>query len=492
MIKIQTKVVKNQPNFWSGCVFHPTDAVEDAWGGRILDRMAEDGAINTVRVYAMLEDIVYLDEEGGLCYDFRTNDLRLDYLVECGYDLVIALAGIPSCISYSEYGSTTVAKGKTRYKGKMWNTNAPRDYSLWEEICYEYVKHITHRYGDRVVDRWRIHCFNEPDMPMFWLSGITDLQDKRRVEEYLKLYEAFVRGVRRASKDVRMGGPALAVLNSFLEQFLLGVKERGLEINYIALHFYGTDPEYLNSGEQTISVDFMKKRLESRLSVVRKCGFADTPIVIDEWGACSHGFYNIEECPQMIFRETEVYPAYFIRFIDELINIDANIEGLMICLSGQHEQVRDFSGFRNFFSLNFIAKPIYNAYVLTSKLHGKLLGAECECPDVNVIPTRSEEGEYAIALCYAGVNFEEDIPDRVEKIVIDEDISGKTVTVWCIDKNTANPYRVYQKMGVDVPSPDELRVLREEGRLKPVMEQSGSEPIRINMTANSTYLITVK
>ena len=120
MIRIGKSVIKDQKNFWNACVFHPTDAVEDPWGRRILDQMAKDGAIGTVRVYSMFEDIVYLDEDGGLCYDFRLSDLRLDYLMERGYDLLVAYAGIPDCIASSTKNKTTAAKNKTRYKGKMW------------------------------------------------------------------------------------------------------------------------------------------------------------------------------------------------------------------------------------------------------------------------------------------------------------------------------------------------------------------------------------
>ena len=53
MIKINSEIIKNQKNFWNNCIFHPTDAVEDSWGKRILDRMAKDKSIHTVRVYAM-------------------------------------------------------------------------------------------------------------------------------------------------------------------------------------------------------------------------------------------------------------------------------------------------------------------------------------------------------------------------------------------------------------------------------------------------------
>ena len=86
MIKISKDIVRQQKNFWNNCIFHPTDAIEDPWGKRILDRCAKDKAIQTVRIYAMFEDIVYEDENGGIAYDFRVSDLRLDYLVEKGYD----------------------------------------------------------------------------------------------------------------------------------------------------------------------------------------------------------------------------------------------------------------------------------------------------------------------------------------------------------------------------------------------------------------------
>ena len=76
MIKITDKIIKKQQNFWNHALFHPTDAIEDAWGKRLLDRFAADCAVRTVRIYAMLEDIVYLDENGKLQYDFRVSDLR--------------------------------------------------------------------------------------------------------------------------------------------------------------------------------------------------------------------------------------------------------------------------------------------------------------------------------------------------------------------------------------------------------------------------------
>ena len=134
MIKIESTVIKKQSNFWSEAVFHPTDAVEDPWGKRILDRISKDQAIRTVRIYTMLEDIVYVGGNGELCYDFRLSDLRLDYMLEKGFDLLLSYGGIPDCIASSTANKTSVSKNKTRYKGKLWNSAPPKDYALWEEI----------------------------------------------------------------------------------------------------------------------------------------------------------------------------------------------------------------------------------------------------------------------------------------------------------------------------------------------------------------------
>lgn len=39
MIKIEREIIKKQPKFWNHALFHPTDAIEDPWGKRILDRI---------------------------------------------------------------------------------------------------------------------------------------------------------------------------------------------------------------------------------------------------------------------------------------------------------------------------------------------------------------------------------------------------------------------------------------------------------------------
>ena len=449
MISIKSTVIKKQKNFWNHCLFHPTDAIEDPWGKRILDQIAEDGAIQTVRIYTMFEDIVYLDEKGQLCFDFRLSDLRLDYMVEKGYSLLLAYGGIPDCIASSTVHKTTCAKNKTRYKGKMWNSAPPKDYALWEEICYKYTKHNVERYGIDVVSQWRCQCFNEADVYMFFMSNLPHEAYEERLHEYCKLYETFEKAVRSVSEEIPIGGPALAEYLEFLGGLLDYVKEHQLKMDFISVHNYGTHPHLMNSKKCLIAVKNNVEKQKTFEEVIVKHGFGDTPVIIDEWGMATGGFMNREDCPDLMVRETEIFSAYYVKLIRTFIDAGFKMDSMMLCLSGQHEMLEDFTGFRNFFTLNFIKKPIYNAFVLASKLGQEFVDYQKEDENIYILPTKTSDGGYAVLLSYSSEYFEEDIPDLEAMIEFEEDIADKNVTIYCIDKEHTNPYRLYQRVGIE-------------------------------------------
>ncbi len=492
MIHISDIIERRQKNFWNNCIFHPTDAVEDPWGKRILDRMAEDGAIQTVRIYAMFEDIVYEDGDGKIAYDFRLSDMRLDYLVQKGYDILIAYGMMPKLLSSDDSLTASVSKGKLRYKGKLLYNARPKDYALWEEICYEYTKHIVERYGIERVSKWHLHCYNEPDHKSFFLGDLPKGEDGIRAKEYLKLYEGFVKGATRCSDHLCLGGPALASNECFLDLFLKGVKEKGLRLDYIALHNYAkTDPK--NAQHRGFCTDNWMDVHYKYEEILRKNGFEDTEIVVDEWGMACAGFYNVEECPVFIERETELFASYYVRLIHTLIRERKNISRLMLCLSGQHEMTSDFSGFRNFFTLNFFKKPIYNAFIMASRLYEGLLPYKTDNESIYAVATKNDCGNYAVLLTYCENNHERTLPAITEQLSFAEDITGKRVTVFCIDGETTNPYALYKKMGITEMTEECIHLLREEGRMKPSSEYvcESSTEIPLLLTSNATYLVLV-
>ena len=164
----------------------------------------------------------------------------------------------------------------------------------------------------------------------------------------------------------------------------------------------------------------------------------------------------------------------------------------MICLSGQHEMTSDFTGFRNFFTLNFFAKPIYNAYVLAGKLYDGLLGAACDNKKIYTVPTKDKNGNMAVLISYSEQRFEEDIEDLSETLMLDENIIGKKVTVWCIDKDTTNPYSKWKKLGEPVMTGETIKTLREESKLRPISEfVAEKNSFELKLTANCVYLVEI-
>lgn len=98
-------------------------------------------------------------------------------------------------------------------------------------------------------------------------------------------------------------------------------------------------------------------------------------------------------------------------------------------------------------------------------------------------------------LCYASETFEESLPDIKQEICFPEALCGKHLQVYCIDRNTTNPYRLYQSQPMSPElTEEEISRLREEGQLKPVMDcpifQKAS--LNLTMTANSVFLITAE
>ena len=499
MIRVDTKkTIKPIKNFWNSIMFHPTDAIEDDWGKRILDAVSEDRAADSVRIYNMLEDIVTQDENGNLHYDYTLNDYRLDYLISKGFDIFLTYAFVPPFLAVDPSLDSAMAKGKTRYKGKMIITSPPKDYAVWEEICYRYTLHIVERYGLEQVKQWHFQCWNEPDSKSFFMGDVTAGEEYAvvRAKEYMKLYRAFASAVKRVSAELKIG-QSIATYLPFLDYCLKTVVEEKLPLDFVSLHAYGTSPRKLREGTECFDADSVYKKYVVYKEIVDRY-FDGIETMIDEWGAASGGFRNREDCPPLMFREGSEYAAYMGKMIHTFIHNDDSLSKMMICLSGQHEMVVDFSGFRNFFTLNFIRKPIYNAYVLLRKLGNQLLDCAWENQDMRALATLDDDGKLSVMLAYASKHFDKALPSVSEQICL-EGLSGKKkVTLWKIDDSHVNPYKLALRngWGVDDYTEEQLKVLREEGILKPCAIQTfdfdQQNPLDVSFDDNAVVLIEIE
>ena len=93
----------------------------------------------------------------------------------------------------------------------------PKDYERWEELTRQVAAHMAERYGAETVSTWYWEVWNEPNGEYYW---------KGTQDEYNKLYDYAVAGVRKAIPDARVGGPATTGpgprgnASAYLEAFL--------------------------------------------------------------------------------------------------------------------------------------------------------------------------------------------------------------------------------------------------------------------------------
>lgn len=527
------RVVEPIHNFWNHIHFHPTDAIEDEWGRAILDRVSRDGAARYVRIYAMLEDVVYRGEEGELRYDFRDTDRRIDYLTRKGFRLLICFNFLPRAIAADPECMSWLA----RYKGKHINTSKPGDYREWQEVCRVYTEHLKERYGEERLAQWYFHCWNEPDFPDYFLSdaprgghgapAVAPMQEERNTdlaaEEYTKLYDHFARGVTEACAAVKIGGPSAALSNRFIESFLRHVRQgtnradggKGTRIDFLSIHTYGAFPKDLAAGKP-VRVEDTYRRVRELEELAARCGFEGLEIVVDEWGLSTEGFTDAEKCPVLQFRNTEFYAAAYAHMIHFYISRHAPVSLQMICLSGQHNLTREFHGYRNFFTLHGFPKPVYNAYALCAKLGDRLLeggmcdgdkkeeGGAADDSRTGLLPTSDERGRIALLLYRfspSAILEDRQLRERASrKVHLEmEGLSGRyRIRHYRIDHENANAYTAWRELGGrDDLSQAQMEWIRREGAWKlwypeETRQLEGRWSLDVVMTDNAVSLIELE
>jgi hypothetical protein len=173
-------------------------------------RKLREGGFKWFRMDNILTQVVKRDEQGQIVQDWADYDRRVDFIHQMGAEPIFAASYMP--IPFD------AVDNKDRQ-------SAPRDYQLWEDLCYQAAKRALDR--GKPVRYWEV--WNEPNTG--WIKpgpqdqggeAMTQLYKQatqrdqvdhevvRRFEAYAKLYRATARGVLRADPKAQVGGPALA------------------------------------------------------------------------------------------------------------------------------------------------------------------------------------------------------------------------------------------------------------------------------------------
>jgi xylan 1,4-beta-xylosidase len=454
------------------------------------------------------------DANGNPVYDWTITDRIFDAYLANGVRPYVQLGFMPKALSIKpepyQHSWTPQKKYDEIYLG--W-TYPPKDYQKWEELCYQWAKHCAEKYGREEVAHWWWQLWNEPNIG-YW---------RGTQEEFYKLYDHSVAGVRRALPSAKIGGPETAggpgggQLEKFLEHCLRGTNavtgKTGTPIDLVSFHAKG-NPKFVD-GHVRMGISNQLKNIDQAFAVIAKFPeLKQTPIVIGEsdpegCAAC--------QGPQNGYRNGTMYSSYtaasFARKHDLAAKHGVNLEGALTW-AFEFEDQPYFAGFR-VLSSHGVAHPVLNTFRMFSQMTGDRLAVESDGavpldamlkdgvrqkPDVSALASRDGRKLSVMVWHY----HDDDVagPDADVTLTLPGlpvATGAAKLTHYRIDETHSNAYTVWQALGSPQQPTKELYAqLEEAGQLaeldkaSTVNIQDGEAKIRFRLPRQGVSLLVLE
>ncbi len=454
------------------------------------------------------------DAQGQPVYDWTITDRIFEAGLKRGVKPYVQIGFMPEALSVHplpyRHHWTPHAKYEEIYTGWAY---PPKDYSKWGELAYQWAKHCAEKYGRAEVETWYWEVWNEPNIG-YW-------QGTR--EDYFKLYDFAVDGVRRALPTARVGGPETAggpggtFLPDFLEHCLRGTNHAtgaaGAPLDFISFHAKGA-PEF-SEGHVRMGISQELNDIDAAFAVV--AGFPEfkrLPLIIGEadpdgCAAC--------QGPQLGYRNGPLYASYtaasFARMHELAARHGVNMEGALTW-AFEFEDQPLFAGFRQIASGGFDLS-VLNVFRMLSRMHGQRLSvqsssglslAEMQKNGVRAAPDVSAMAAFdGAALSVLVWHYHDDgVPgaDAAVEIALrglPAAWNRKTLTHFRIDDTHSNAFAAWQQRGAP-PQPNEAQAkqMEEAGRLallsppEAVTAKNGTLHLRFPLPRQGVSLLVIK
>ena len=422
------------------------------------------------------------DSTGKPVYDWKIVDRIFETYIQAGAKPFVEIGFMPEALSTNPQPYTR--RWPKPDDGKGWSY-PPKDYDKWRELIRQWVLHSVDRFGKEEVASWYWEVWNEPDIS-YW---------RGTPEEFNRLYDYAVDGVRRALPEAKVGGPATtgpgsekaaAFLRQFLEHCDRGANAAtggtGAPLDFITFHAKGR-PQMMGDHVRMGLAKNLNDVMQGYQIVASFDKFNKLPIVLSEsdpegCAACSARVY-----PQNAYRNGTLYPSYtavaFKHIIELADRFGSNLEGILTW-AFEFENQPYFDGFRTL-ATNGIDKPVLNYFRMVGMMRGDRVKVDSDGatgvdtilksgvsgkPDVDAFAVRGDREVTVMSWNY----HDDDVPgpDAEIRLLVAGVPAGRVLLRhFRIDQHHSNAYKIWKQMGSPPqPTPEQYAGLEAAGQLE--------------------------
>jgi len=370
-------------------------------------------------------------------------------------------------------------------------TKPPKDYAKWGELSFQWAKHSVEKYGAAEVNTWWWEVWNEANnQPKGYWGG--------SIEEFLKLHDFAIAGVRRALPTARVGGPHTAghggaFMKAFLDHALHGTNfatgEKGTPLDFVAFHAKGSPT--IVDGHVRMGINAQLKTIETAFTTFASYPeLKGKPVIIGEsdpegCAAC--------QGPQLAYRNGTMYSSYtaavFARKHDLADLHGINLEGA-VTWAFTFEDQPWFAGFRQVAS-NGVPMAVFNVFRMFAQMGPERLPATSTGavpltemidqgvrgkPDISALASRAP-GRVTVMVWHY---HDDDIagPDAAVSLAVaglPAGLKEAKLTHTRIDQQHSNAYAEWLRMGSPVaPNEAQYAQLEKSSALTPLTGAPGT------------------
>lgn len=448
------------------------------------------------------------DKDGRPVYDFTVSDRIIDTYLARGVRPYLQLGFMPRALSSAPADEPYQHAWRPGFAYNLiegaWNA-PPKDYAKWEELAFQWTRHNLQRYGADEMRRWYFEVWNEPNGKSYW-RGAPD--------EFFKLHDYAVAGIRRAFSEARVGGAEFAgsggaFMDGFLQHVVHGANAAtggvGTPTDFLSFHAKGA-PDFVDDahgGHVRMGISAQLKTAESGFAkIAAVLELKAKPIVIGE--------NDPEGCaacpgPQNAYRNGTLYASYTAATYPRLWALadkrGVNLDGA-VTWAFEFEDQPWFAGYRQL-STNGVDLPVLNVFRLFARLGPEQLAAGSDAqaslddieangvrttPDVGVLATRTADRKLAILVWHY---HDDDVSGPVARVTLHiAGLKPRTiqVTQWRVDADHGDAFTAWRKMG-SPQSPNETQYQQLEAA-SVMQPQTWPAPVAVNGgTADLTFAL---